>query len=160
MFQLPDNCLRAKSNFCARRGSSYLLVLCVSMIIALIGLSGLIAARIEYEMATTTSDAASARSYAISAIEMGLYEIDADPLNWRKSFDGGTMPTDMPIGDGTMTLQAMDPVDADMLSNITDPIRLTGIGAKGNAIHKVQVTVIFVNGMPDFMPGSWKQIVD
>lgn len=144
----------------ARRGSSYLLILSVSMIIALIGLSGLIAARIDHKIATTTSDATEARFYALAAIEMGIFAIDADPLNWRSAFHGGALPVNMPIGNGSYTLEVVDPLDFDLLNDSAEPILLTGIGAKGIARHKVQVTVVFTGGVTSFMPGSWKQVVD
>lgn len=153
-------CSRASSYQGARRGSSYILVLSVSMIIALIGLSGLIAARIDHKIATTTSDATEARFYALAAIEMGIFAIEADPLNWRSAFHGGALPVNMPIGNGTLTLQVVDPLDNDLLDNPTEPVLMTGIGAKGMARHKVQVTVVFTGGVTSFMPGSWKQIVD
>ena len=144
----------------ARRGSSYLLVLSVSMIIALIGLSGLIAARIDHKIATTTSDSTEARFYALAAIEMGIFAIDADPLNWRMAIHNGALPVDMPIGSGTLSLLVVDPFDNNLLNNTAEPIVMTGIGAKGIAIHKVQVTVVFTGGVSSFMPSSWKQVVD
>ena len=155
-----NHCLKASTIKGARRGSAYVLVLSVSMIIALIGLSGLIAARIDHKIATTTSDSTEARFYALAAIEMGIFAIDVDPLNWRKSFHNGALPVDMPIGNGTLTLLVIDPLDSDLLDDTTDPILMTGIGAKGIARHKVQVTVVFTGGVTSFMPGSWKQVVD
>lgn len=144
----------------ARRGSSYLLILSVSMIIALIGLSGLIAARIDHKIATTTSDATEARFYALAAIELGIFAIDADPLNWRMAIHNGALPVDMPIGNGSLSLLIVDPFDNDLLNDSAESILMTGIGAKGIARHKVQVTVVFTGGVTSFMPGSWKQVVD
>lgn len=144
----------------ARRGSSYLLILSVSMIIALIGLSGLIAARIDHKIASTTSDATEARFYALAAIELGIFAIDADPLNWRMAIHNGALPVDMPIGNGSLTLVVVDPFDNDLLNDSAESILMTGIGAKGIARHKVQVTVVFTGGVTSFMPGSWKQVVD
>lgn len=150
---------KTNSNNGARRGSSYLIVLSVSMIIALIGLSGLIAARIDNRIASTTSDATEARFFALAAIEMGIFAIEDDPLNWRRAFHNGALPVKMPIGSGTLSLLVVDPLDNDLLDNPIDPILMTGIGAKGHAVHKVQVTVLFVGGISNFEPGSWKQIV-
>ena len=144
----------------ARRGSSYLLILSVSMIIALIGLSGLIAARIDHKIATTTSDATETRFYALAAIELGIFAIDADPLNWRMAIHNGALPVDMPIGNGSLSLLIVDPFDNDLLNDPAESILMTGIGAKGIARHKVQVTVVFTGGVTSFMPGSWKQVVD
>ncbi len=155
-----NHCLRVSTNYGARRGSSYLLVLSISMIVALIGLSGLIAARIDYKIATNTSDSTEARFYALAAIEMGIFALDADPLNWRTSVSGGALPVDMPIGNGTLTLEIVDPLDGVLVNNSAEPILMTGIGKKGIATHKVQVTVVFTGGTANFKPGSWKQVVD
>ena len=155
-----NHSFRTCSNYAVRRGSSYLLVLSVSMIIALIGLSGLIAARIDHKIATNSSDATEARCYALAAIEMGIFAIEEDPLNWRKNFHNGDVPEDIPIGNGTLTLQVIDPLDGDLLNDDTEPILMTGIGVKGIARHKEQVTVVFTGGVTSFMPGSWKQVVD
>ena len=157
---LQKHCFKAGFYFGARRGSSYLLVLSVSMIIALIGLSGLIAARIDHKIASSTSDASEARFYALAAIEMGLFAIEEDPLNWRILFHGGALPVDMPIGNGSFSLIVVDPIDSDLRNNFAESILMTGIGTKGLARHKVQVTVEFTGGVLNFKPGSWKQIVD
>lgn len=143
-----------------RRGSAYVLVLSVSMIVVVIGLSGLMVSRIEQRGATAVSDMTAARTYALAAVEMGLFAIEADPLNWRNSFDLGNLPTDMPIAGGTLTLLATDPVDGDFTNNAVDPVLFTAIGVDGAARHKLQVTITFIGGVADFQPGSWKQVVD
>ena len=150
----------ARSRAPARRGSVYLIVLSVSMIVLVIGLSGLMVSRIEQRSASAVSDMTQARLHALAAIEMGMFLIDADPLGWRASFDAGVLPTDMPLGNGTLTLQAADPVDGDLTNNETDPVLFTGIGIDGGARHKLQVTITFTGGVAEFQPGSWKQVVD
>ncbi len=143
-----------------RRGSAYILVLSVSMIVAVIGISGLMVSRIEQRSASASSDMTAARTHAVAAVEMGLFAIEADPLNWRESFDSGNLPTDMPIAGGTLTLLATDPVDADLTNNAADPVLFTAIGVDGAARHKLQVTITFTGGVAEFQPGSWKQVVD
>ena len=143
-----------------RRGSAYILVLSVSMIVVVIGLSGLMVSRIEQRSASASSDMTAARAHALAAVEMGLFAIEADPLNWRESFDSGNLPTDMPIATGTLTLLATDPGDGDLTNNAADPVLFTAIGVDGAARHKLQVTITFAGGVADFQPGSWKQVVD
>lgn len=150
----------ARSLAAARRGSVYLLVLGVSMIVVVIGLSGLMVSRIEQRSASAVSDMTQARLHALAAIEMGMFLIDANPLSWRDSFKAGVLPTDMPLGNGTLTLQAADPVDGDLTNNTVDPVLFTGIGIDGGARHKLQVTITFTGGVAEFQPGSWKQVVD
>ena len=143
-----------------RRGSAYILVLSVSMIVAVVGISGLMVSRIEHRSASASSDMTAARAHAVTAVEMGLFAIEADPLNWRESFDLGNLPTDMPIAGGTLTLLATDPVDADLTNNAVDQVLFTAIGVDGAARHKLQVTIRFTGGVTEFQPGSWKQVVD
>ncbi len=150
----------ARSRAGARRGSVYLLVLSVSMIVLVIGLSGLMVSRIEQRSASAVSDMTQARLHALAAIEMGMFLIEANPLSWRESFKVGVLPTDMPVGNGTLTLKAADPVDGNLTNNTVDPVLFTGIGFEGAARHKLQVTITFTGGVADFQPGSWKQVVD
>ncbi len=150
----------ARSRAPARRGSVYLIVLSVSMIVLVIGLSGLMVSRIEQRSASAVSDMTHARLHALAAVEMGMFLIEAKPLSWRESFKVGVLPTDMPLGNGTLTLEAVDPVDGDLTNHKDDPVLFTGIGIEGGARHKLQVTITFTGGVADFQPGSWKQVVD
>lgn len=143
-----------------RRGSIYLLVLSVSMIVMVIGLSGLIVSRIEQRSASAGSDMTQARLLALAAVEMGLFLIEADPLGWRDAFKAGVLPTNLPLGNGTFTLQAVDPVDNNLTDNVGDQVLFTGIGIEGVARHKLQVTITFTGGVAEFQPVSWKQVVD
>ena len=150
----------ARSRARARRGSVYLIVLSVSMIVLVIGLSGLMVSRIEQRSASAVSDMTQARLHAVAAVEMGMFQIEDYPSSWRDRFDAGILPTDMPLGNGTLTLQVVDPVDGDLTNNETDPVLCTGIGIEGGARHKLQVTITFTGGVAEFQPGSWKQVVD
>ncbi|MCH8259366.1 MAG: hypothetical protein IIC46_04080 [Planctomycetes bacterium] len=150
----------ARSRAGARRGSVYLLVLSVSMIVLVIGLSGLMVSRIEQRSASAVSDMTQARLHALAAIEMGMFEIEDYPSSWRDRFDAGILPTDMPLGNGYLTLEAADPVDGDLINNTVDPVLFTGIGIEGGARHKLQVTITFTGGVTEFQPRSWKQVVD
>ena len=101
-----------------------------------------------------------ARLHALAAVEMGMFLIDANPLSWRDAFQAGVLPTDVPLGNGPLTRQAVDPVDGDLTNNETDSVRFTGIGMEGGARHKLQVTITFTGGVAEFQGGSWKQVVD
>ena len=150
----------ARSRAGARRGSVYLIVLSVSMIVLVIGLSGLMVSRIEQRSASAVSDMTHARLHALAAVEIGMFIMEADPLNWRALFKAGFLPTDMPLGNGTLTLEAADPLDGDLTNGAADPVLFTGIGIEGAARHKLQVTITFAGGVAEFQPGSWKQVVD
>lgn len=143
----------------SRRGTAYLLVLMVSLLVTVIGLSSLLESRVQRRASEAAADLIAARSYALSAIEVGLWQID-NWSTWRSNWTTGWLPTNQTIGDGTLSLEAVDPIDGDLKNNTTDPVVLTGIGMKGAARHKMQVTVEFDTGEPQFAAGSWKQVVD
>ena len=139
-----------------RRGSVYVAILGASMIVTVIGLSALLATRIEHRSVAGAGDFAKARFYAVSAIDRMLLVIQQGS-EWRKLFAYGALPASQPIGNGSMGIEAIDPVDGDLANNGTDPVLLTGIGYSGNARYKLQV-MLDGNGIPT--PGTWRRVVD
>ena len=139
-----------------RRGSVYIAVLGTAMLVTAIGLSALLVARVQHRGASGTADFAQARLNAQSGVDMGLFLIQQNPATWRDDFAAG-LPTDQPVGKGSFSLQADDPVDGDLTNNSTDPVLLVGIGNAGEARYKLQVR-LEANGSPT--PGTWRQVVD
>jgi Tfp pilus assembly protein PilX len=153
--------VRASSNVrpgdLRRRGSVYVLVLGASLIVALIGVSALMAARVQRRVVSGSADMAQARQFAGSVIDLGLFTIRQNPLSWRAQFAAGTIPNDLALGTGTLTLTATDPVDGNLTNNITDPVVLTGVGKCGDARYMLEVTL---NGDGTINPGTWKRVVN
>jgi hypothetical protein len=138
------------------RGSVYVLVLGASLIVAAIGISAVLAARVQLRTTQDSADRTETRQLARSAIDMGLFTVQRNPDTWRKVFSSGTIPTDMPLGSGTITLTATDSVDGDFLNNDTDPVVLLGTGTIGQAQYMLEVTI---NGDGTVAPGTWKRVV-
>ena len=86
-----------------RRGVSYVYFLSTIMLVAVIGLSALMYARIQRRSAQGGDHSIAARFYAQSALELGLAEIHLDP-SWRRNLGSGAWFTDEPIGSGTLSL--------------------------------------------------------
>ena len=124
-----------------RRGSVYLIVLGAAMIVAVLGMSGLLLLRVQRRNVESTIDTAKARHYAQTAIEMGLYHIENDD-NWRSTNSNGVWINAQAIDDGAFTLEGIDPVDGNLTDDDTDTLVLTGIGASGNARQKIQTTLV------------------
>ena len=122
------------------RGSIYITVLGAAMLITIIGLSVMFVQQVQNRTASGASDWAEARLYARSALEAGMYVIYADPF-WRTHFGNGAWCTNVPIGSGTFSLEAMDPVDGNVPSGASDPVVLTGTGCKGDARYRMQVKI-------------------
>jgi hypothetical protein len=125
----------------ARRGSAYLVVIGAAMLVALLGLSSLMALRIQRRVVEDAVDAAQARAYAQAAIEVGMSRI-ADDADWRTNYTHGVWITDQPLGEGSFTLEGRDDGDGDLADDDTDELVLTGIGVKGRARQKTQVRLV------------------
>jgi hypothetical protein len=123
------------------RGSVYLHVLASSLLVSVIGLGALFAARLQGRSCRLTRDYAEARTCAVSALELGLQHIKQDSA-WRTTWPNGTWMQDKPLGSGTFTLQGTDPQDNDLADSPYDAVVLTGIGVKGQARHKAQVVLM------------------
>ncbi len=124
-----------------RRGSIYMAVLSAALIVTVIGLSSIAVVRVQRRAAEGTSDFSQARLYAQSGVEMGLLWIDTDP-DWRNTYPNGEWVSNVPIGNGRFSLEGIDPGDGDLTNSDMDPLLLTGIGFKGDARYKLQVTLM------------------
>jgi Tfp pilus assembly protein PilX len=122
------------------RGSIYITVLGAAMLVTLIGLSAMLVIQLQNRAAAGVNNAAEARLYARSALEMGMYWIRSDPF-WRTHKGNGAWATNVPIGGGTFSLEASDPVDGNIQTGASDPVVLTGTGVKGTARYRMQVKV-------------------
>ncbi len=123
------------------RGSVYLYVLASSLLVTILGLGSLAAVRIQMRSTRLVRDSAEARACAVSAIELGLLQIKQNP-NWRTTWPNGTWLDNKELGAGRLTLQGTDPGDGSLSDSAYEPLVLTGIGTKGRARHKVQVTLV------------------
>jgi len=122
-------------------GSIYLHVLASSLLITILGLGSLAAARLQMRSTRLARDGAEARVYAVSAIEMGMLQIKQNP-NWRALMPNGIWLSNRELGTGRFTLQGTDPVDGVVSDSPYDPLVLTGTGTRGNASHTAQVTLV------------------
>jgi hypothetical protein len=99
-----------------------------------------LAIRAQARAANGMGDAAEARQYALSAIELGRLWIAQDP-NWRTNRTCGVWASQQPIGSGTFTLAVSDPVDGNLANRPHDPVVFTATGVKGQARQVIQVTL-------------------
>jgi len=117
------------------------MVVGAAMLVALIGMASLMSLRIERRTLEGTLDAAEARIYAQSAIELGMQRIKSDPA-WRATQPNGNWFVERPMGAGTICLSGVDPDDAQLDNDDTGLLILTGIGKRGDAEQRVQVTLV------------------
>jgi hypothetical protein len=107
--------------------------------LTVIGLGAIAAVRSYNRAQDRMNDAADARNYAFSAVEVGRNMIASDS-NWRTHYSNGSWYSSQPIGFGTMSLQVVNPNGA--LNNAdNDPVVITALGVKGTARQMLTVTL-------------------
>ncbi|MCH8878517.1 MAG: hypothetical protein IID34_01385 [Planctomycetes bacterium] len=132
-----------RTNGHRRRGAGfYLMVLSVSTILMITGLSALLAVRIQRRGSEGGNDLVAASLYAQSAIDLGMHWIENDPT-WRTSRGEGFWAVKQLIGEGSFTLEANDLGNNKLLEDSadTDSVLLTGTGFNSDARYKLQVTL-------------------
>lgn len=122
-----------------RFGGAYVAVLALSSIVAAIGIGSIAVVRAQARANDALSDAAEARQYALSGIELGRLWISIDPT-WRGN-PNGVWILDQTIGNGTFTLEVTDPTDGNIANRPYDPVILKATGKKGQAVQILQVTL-------------------
>jgi len=130
-----------------QRGSVYLTVIGASAIVMIIGVSAIMAVRVQGRTVALNSDVIAARNHAQSAIEWGRLMIARDD-QWRTTRGAGVWLADMPIGDGSMSLTVLDPVDENIANSKYDRVRLIGTGVQGRAVQTLQVDLDPITTMP------------
>lgn len=143
---------------CRQRGSVYILVLGASLLVAAIGVSSLLAARVQRRARTAAADRAQAREIARSGIEFVMYGEEKDFLEfiWRGMLENGDY-LNRPFGGGTFSVTGVDPVDGDVNNDNTNPVILTSTGVYGQAVYILRVTI---NSDGTIQPGTWRRVVN
>ncbi len=109
------------------RGSIYIAVIAMSMIIAMIGVAGISTIMIERKQVEQTNDFTTARYHAQSAVQLAVQRINGN-ANWRNSLVNGMLFEDMAFGDGRISAWVDDAADG-----VNDPITVFGYGYHGRA---------------------------
>ena len=111
-----------------RRGGVYVLVLAAAMLVTVLGLSAILAARVSTRTSQSTGDLTEARFNAQAAIELARFWIKSDP-NWR-SRPQGAWASDRPIGEGggRFSVEVIDPVDGTLSDSDAEAVYVIGTG--------------------------------
>jgi hypothetical protein len=140
-----------------QRGSVYIMVLGASLMVALIGVSSLMAARVQRRATTITADRIQARELARTGIDRLMWSMDVDPPGGfcRPMLVNGDYE-DMAFAGGTFSVTGVDPIDGNLTNRSGDPVVLTSVGVYGQAKYVLEVTL---NGDGSSQPGTWKRVV-
>jgi hypothetical protein len=123
-----------------RRGSMYVAVLGVAVIVTAMGLGILFAARVQGATNSLTTGTIDARLCAEAGIDSTAYYL-AVTSNWRGARSNGTWFSNITFGDGTFTITGTDPVDGNLGNRPTDPLVVRVTGTRASAVHTTEVTV-------------------
>ena len=121
------------------RGSAYIAVLGLMMVLITLASGALLAVRAQSRSAQLQQDTAKARAHALSAIELARLMIHSD-LDWRRTRANGTWISNQSIGQGNLSVTVINPLGALNRSDL-DPVVITGTGVHGSATQIVRVTL-------------------
>jgi len=123
-----------------RRGTAYVMVLVVSMIVTVIGVSSLTINRVRSRIATRTNDWVQAQQLALSAVEQATAVLAETP-NWRTVYQHNVIAMQMNWGPGSFNWKLLDEADADLANNLTDPVTIVAVATVGAASYTFSATV-------------------
>lgn len=133
---------RLKPRVVHRRGSVYLLVLAVATIVTVIGMSAIVASRLDVRASGRSLEAREAEILALAAVEQAL-TIIRDVPTWRDDFvHDDPAPPEIPMGSGFVSICMIDESgDENLGAGDDDPVRVHGIGRVGDAVrvHSVRL---------------------
>ncbi len=114
-----------------------MLVLAVTSLVGLIGLSSLAAVRVQHAGSRGRNEAVAAQHLADAALRLAHARLTAD-VKWRTAYTHGTWTADEPLGRGTVRFRLTDEADGD-LADDDGPVRITARAAVGGAVRLVSV---------------------
>lgn len=122
-----------------QRGSVLVLVLGVTSIVGVIGLSSLLAVRLQHRDVQSRADAAQAQQLADGALQLIHTRLSED-LDWRTAHTHDTWTTDEIIGEGsTLRYKLQDSDDTDLADDDNDAARLFIRVAHGEAVRLASI---------------------
>jgi hypothetical protein len=121
-----------------RRGSLYVAVLSMALLITLIGVSATLATRVELRALVDTEAAAKADFGATSITDLALFWVSAN-TNWRTAYANNTWTAPL-VADGmTLRYKLVDELDGNLANDPTQPVRLYAKAIVGVAVRMESV---------------------
>lgn len=136
----------------ARRGTLYVCVLGTVLLVTVIGLTGLLAARVALRSGRLAEAAARADAYAQSALDLALYAMALNPA-WRSTYTHNKWTTAVTDGDVSFCFKLCDEADGNLVNDASQPVRAYGRASTGGIARIYSVlleprapTNLLVNG--------------
>lgn len=135
---MNGNCARQSVRAPRRRGSAYVMVLGVSTVLVVIGLSAVTVSRVQTRQITQAGNWNDAQILAFSGVEHALAKLNADK-NWRSTFDGQNVQQS--LGGGDITWNVSDSADGNLGDNPNDQATLNVTATAGGATYSLEVAL-------------------
>lgn len=115
-----------------RRGAAYVLVLSTGVLLSVIGVGVLTAARAQAKAAGQSADLDEAAALAESGAAWGVSAVAASAA-WRTAHAHNVEVPTRVMGRGTVSYKLVDDADTNLSNNSSDAVRVWGIGRVGSA---------------------------
>jgi hypothetical protein len=112
----------------------------VATLVAIIGVSGLVATRLSTRTAVQGNDWTEAGALAQSAAELAVSLLSADSA-WRSHYTSGVETSTVAFGRGTLSFKLVDETDGNLADNPGHSARIYGIGRVGEAVRVFSVKI-------------------
>ncbi|MCD6365000.1 MAG: hypothetical protein J7M14_03910 [Planctomycetes bacterium] len=129
-----------------RRGSTYIMVLSVSIVLTVIGLSAVKISRLNARAVMRANHWRDAQLLASSAIEHALAKLNADS-DWRNTYQGVTVEKSF-VG-GAFSWRVIDETDGDLTDDPSEPAKLVVNAGAGDAAYSLAVDLVGGSATPD-----------
>ncbi|HVU62531.1 MAG TPA: hypothetical protein VHC70_01045, partial [Phycisphaerales bacterium] len=130
--------LRSGLSGSARRGSVYVMVLLVSMIVLVIGLGSVMVSRSAARATIATADWSEAGLGAQSGVEYALAVMNSSPT-WRSDTTSGGVIAAPKVGRATVVVSIVDEADGNLADDPTQSVRVYGAASVGTTSREYSV---------------------
>ncbi len=120
-----------------RRGSVYVAVLGGTMLVAVIGVAGVLAVGVERRGSELVSATGEARALAASGLDLAAHRMQ-NTTTWRAAA-AAAPTTKIGLGSGLASFTFSDPIDGDLANSVEDPILVRATGETGSALQMLEV---------------------
>ncbi len=129
-----------------RRGSAYVLVLGVALLVTVMGMGALTLTRVSAASTAAGNDWEEAGVLAFSATEQAVSAVNAAaaaaPSAWRANYTSRQTVATTALGRGTMSWALKDEVDGNLSEDYLRPVRIYGVGRVGTVTRVYSVQVV------------------
>ena len=129
---------RHHANAARRRGTAYVFVLLTAVILSVIGLTALAAARVQTHVQSDSERVLQARYLAASVVEVALQRIDND-ANWRTTYTNDTWTPEESYKGAKFRFKLVDETDGDLANDSSQSARLHVSAGVGVALRLYSV---------------------